>query len=77
MSSPKGLLFPTTSPVPTAMGSTCFVCSVSWGANSPSAPLVFVFVYAINKASTMPKVIFLEGPWANPYLATSTCTNQL
>ena len=47
VSSPKGLLFPTTLPVPTAMGSTRFVCNVSWGASSPSAPLVFVFVYAL------------------------------
>ena len=44
---PKGHLFPTTLPAPTAMGSKHFVCSVSWGASSRSAPLVFVFVYAL------------------------------
>ena len=40
---PKGHLLPTTLPAPTAMGSTHSVCSASWGASSPSAPLVFVF----------------------------------
>ena len=44
---PKGHLFPTTLPAPTAMGSTHFVCNVSWGASSPSVPPVYVFVYAL------------------------------
>ena len=48
VSSPKGHLLPTTLPAPTAMVSTRFVCSVSWGASSPSVPLVFVFVYALG-----------------------------
>ena len=48
VSSPKGHLLPTTLPAPTAMVSTRFVCSVSWGASSPSVPLVVVFVYALG-----------------------------